>query len=414
MRPGDLAQETWSALSANKGRSALTILGIVIGIGAVITMTSIIGGISNSMAGMFGANAARVLTINLHGISNFTLDDVAELAKNIPDVEYTMPKAQIQHEATYEKTKVQATIHGEVNKVFEAHGYKLLQGSGFTEEDEKRGSREIILDQYSVRNLFGNTDAAVVGKSLKIGNDEYMIIGVADKVNTFSMTQYDSQSIEGIVPITTAITRLTGNPNITSIEAMTSATSDADAVAAQTKEYLSRRYKLQDSKEEGATRTVSVESNKQLMQQVTSMTSSFQAIMVTVSGISLLVGGIGIMNMMLTNVTERIREIGLRKALGAKRFDITSQFILESICLCLTGGFIGVVLGLLGSFALCGIVGAGLAAAVTGSADPVLPVIDPGAILNAVLTCVITGLIFGWYPARRAAKLDPVESLNHQ
>ena len=247
-----------------------------------------------------------------------------------------------------------------------------------------------------------------------MGNDEYLIGGVADKVNIYSVSEYTAEAVEGAVPITTALARMAGTQNITSIEAMTSETADADVVAEQTKSYLMKRYKLQDSTEQDATRTASVESNKSLMQQVSTMTSSFQSIMVTVSGISLLVGGIGIMNMMLTNVTERIREIGLRKALGAKRIDITSQFILESVCLCLTGGFVGVLLGMAGAFGLSGIVGAGLAASVTASSDPITPVIDVSSIINAVLVCVATGLIFGWYPAQRAAKLDPVESLNHQ
>ncbi len=414
MRPADLVQETWSALSANKGRSALTILGIVIGIGAVITMNAIIGGISNQMAGMFGANAARILTINLSGLNNFTLEDAEDIPNNVAGVEYTIPSCQKTVNVTNEKKKIEGTIHGVTSKYFEAHGYRILQGSAFTEEDEKQGARVIVIDRYSVKNLFGSLDAQAVGKSLRMGNDEYLIVGVADKVNIYSVSEYTAEAVEGAVPITTALARMAGTQNITSIEAMTSETADADVVAEQTKSYLMKRYKLQDSTEQDATRTASVESNKSLMQQVSTMTSSFQSIMVTVSGISLLVGGIGIMNMMLTNVTERIREIGLRKALGAKRIDITSQFILESVCLCLTGGFVGVLLGMAGAFGLSGIVGAGLAASVTASSDPITPVIDVSSIINAVLVCVATGLIFGWYPAQRAAKLDPVESLNHQ
>ena len=121
------------------------------------------------------------------------------------------------------------------------------------------------------------------------------------------------------------------------------------------------------------------------------------------------------MNMMLTNVTERIREIGLRKALGAKRWDIVSQFMLESICLCVAGGIVGVILGLLGAYALMAIIGQSLAQQISFDGEgAVMPVIDVGSIIIAVLVCVITGVVFGWYPAQRAARLDPVESLNHQ
>jgi putative ABC transport system permease protein len=129
-----------------------------------------------------------------------------------------------------------------------------------------------------------------------------------------------------------------------------------------------------------------------------------------VASVSLVVGGIGIMNMMLTNVTERIREIGLRKALGARRSDITRQFMLESVCLCLAGGLIGVVLGYLGAFALTGLA----SGALVGEGMSVTPYIDGGTVLMATTICVVTGVVFGWYPARRAARLDPVESLHYQ
>ena len=153
-------------------------------------------------------------------------------------------------------------------------------------------------------------------------------------------------------------------------------------------------------------------SMKSMIDSVNATMSSFSILMTTVASISLLVGGIGIMNMMLTNVTERIREIGLRKALGARRFDITRQFMLESVCLCLIGGLIGVVLGYVGSFALTGLVADAFMGEESGT--EVRPIIDAGTVVMATTICLVTGIVFGWYPARRAARLDPVESLHYQ
>jgi len=180
-----------------------------------------------------------------------------------------------------------------------------------------------------------------------------------------------------------------------------------EAVVQRTTSYLGELYNIP---EEDREENIYVYSMKSMIDSVNATMSSFSLLMTVVASISLLVGGIGIMNMMLTNVTERIREIGLRKALGARRIDITSQFILESICLCLVGGLIGVVLGYLGAFALTGLA----TEAFMGGDMDVTPYVDAGTVLMATAICVSTGLVFGWYPARRAAKLDPVESLHYQ
>ena len=153
---------------------------------------------------------------------------------------------------------------------------------------------------------------------------------------------------------------------------------------------------------------------KSMIDSFNSVMFTFQLLMTSVASISLVVGGIGIMNMMLTNVTERIREIGLRKALGARRSDITRQFLLESVCLTLAGGVIGIVLGYLGAFALGGVATSLLASGDSGMSLTVTPVIEPMAVLGATGICVLIGVVFGYYPARRAAKLDPVESLHYQ
>ncbi len=410
MKPSDLAHETWSALSANRGRSALTILGIVIGIGAVITMNSIIAGISVQQSQMFGANAARLITVRLAGIDNFTVDDMNTIVESVPGYDYIIPVASGAADISTETKKASADITGTEPRYFDSHSTKLVAGEFFTERDMLEADRVLMLDEYGVKNLYGSVaPSEAVGKSVRLGNDEYLIKGIVDKVNSWSMY---GDTVYCIAPYSTVSIRLMGSTSIKQMEGMTSEDANIDVVMESTKQYLMDHYHLGSTDDENASRIVHVDSDKSILDQVNSSMASFQSIMVIVSGISLVVGGIGIMNMMLTNVTERIREIGLRKALGAKRFDITSQFILESICLCIAGGVFGVLLGIGAAFALAGPMGSTMGVMSTG--EPLTPIIDGSSILNAVLVCTVTGLVFGWYPARRAARLDPVESLNHQ
>lgn len=419
MRPSDLTQETWRALTANKGRSALTMLGIVIGIGAVITMNSVIGGISKVQLEMFGANAARIVYITLRGIDNFTVEDLDELEANVAGYEYVMGKMEGNGTIAENRRNFKAKVIGSTHKFCEAHGYQFSQGAMFSEEEEKRGAQVVVLSQIGLKSLYGSEDASVVGKSININNTEYRIAGVVNKLDDYGSETYMTDTIYVLMPLTTAGLRVIGQQNITEAEGLVADADYVEGVKKETESYLKTSYRLEVVDDEMSTteaRTVNVYTNTEMLKQIDSSSKSFQMIAVTVSAVSLVVGGIGIMNMMLTNVTERIREIGLRKALGAKRMDIVSQFMLESICLCLIGGLIGIIMGIVGAYVLTGVVGQDLADKMSygmGSAK-VQPIIDVGSIVNSVLVCMVTGVLFGWYPAQRAARLDPVESLNHQ
>ena len=190
------------------------------------------------------------------------------------------------------------------------------------------------------------------------------------------------------------------------------------AVAANTESYLYQRYNI-PYPEEGQTSFSSdegyvyVQTAQALIDQLDATTATFRMLALAVASISLLVGGIGIMNMMLTNVTERIREIGLRKALGARRGDITGQFLLESVTICIVGGVIGVGVGYGGAWLLASVAGSALSSMMGGSGE-LVPVISPATVAMATGICVGIGVVFGWYPARRGAKMDPVEALRYQ
>jgi len=255
----------------------------------------------------------------------------------------------------------------------------------------------VVIDQQVVNKLWGSSDTEVVGQSIRINNDSYTIVGVIEASSLNGQMIY--------LPSTTLATRVSGVASIDQIVGYAREDADMSTIADKTKTFLVKYYGI--SKED-QDYSVSVTTMKSIVDELDTTMASFQLLMTTVAGVSLVVGGIGIMNMMLTNVTERIREIGLRKALGARSSDITRQFLLESVTLCIVGGVFGILLGYGGAWAL-----AGLASGMAGIGQ-IVPVISPTAVGMATGICVVIGMIFGYGPARRAAKLDPVESLRYQ
>ena len=403
MRIRDLVYETGSALDANRGRSLLTILGIVIGIGAVIAMTALIGGIKQSLVGEMGLNQARMVYIYCWPDRDVTLDDLRALEQRMPEYECLTASAWSNAKATSQTKSIDASVQGVLPSYFKVMGTEAAQGSFFTDKDEDAGALVAVLDQAVVRQLFGNPDEQVVGKSIQLNGVSYAIAAVAESTSPMS----GSGTI--YLPFSTCASRLTGYWGISDISGLAAEDADMETIADTTKTKLASYFNMD---EEAAEENIYVQTMQSIIDSLEAMMASFQLMMTAVASISLLVGGIGIMNMMLTNVTERIREIGLRKALGARSSDITKQFLLESVCLCVVGGIFGIVVGYLGSFALTGVAGGMLD--VGGESSPIVPVIDLKSVLMATGICVLIGVLFGYYPARRAAKLDPVGSLHYQ
>lgn len=407
----DLMREAMRSLEANRGRSLLTILGIVIGIAAVIAMTSLIGGVRNGLISGMGLNAARIVYINC----GYPLDedDIEDLARLMPDYEAIEGTYDSYSQVQMGDKSLSVGITGASATYLEMTGAasRLAEGRIYTDAEAESKSRVALIGRNGIEAFFGSPGADAVGKTIQLNGKSFTVLGVVDD----GMTGTDYCNV--YMPTETVRQDFgQGWDYLSSVVGLAREGADIEAVQQQTVEQVG---KLKGIAEDELESMLSVWSMKSSIDQLNTFMMSFQLIMGAVAGISLLVGGIGIMNMMLTNVTERIREIGVRRALGARGRDITLQFLTESATLCVSGGIIGTLAGYaiawglaFGAGALGFDLGSMTGMGSTGAA--LTPAIEPGAIAIAVGISIVIGLVFGYYPARRAAKLDPVECLRYQ
>lgn len=405
MSTRDLVQEALHSLEANKGRSLLTILGIVIGIASVIAMTSLIGGIQNSLVNSLGLNAARM--VEIYSSQELTDSDVEKLRKMVPQIEQIgiVDSAYSEYKVGDKSYTVMA--QGVDSDMLDAVGAsKIVAGRTYNDIESQSGARVALISRGGAEQLYGGNEQDALGKTIKVSSGEVQIVGVIDggSDSMGSLTLYMPRA---------TIAELFGddNPSFPSVTALAVKGTDIDELC---KTIESKVRSIKGISEDDEYESVMVSSMKSAIDALNSFMGAFSLIMGAVASISLLVGGIGIMNMMLTNVTERIREIGIRRALGASRRDITAQFLAESSALCVTGGILGVVIGYLLAWGLTFFAANSGIMSEFGASGTITPSFSLTTVLLAFAVSVGIGVIFGFYPARRAAKLDPVECLRYQ
>ncbi|HNE70949.1 MAG TPA: ABC transporter permease [Giesbergeria sp.] len=397
------------ALTANLLRSVLTMLGVIIGVGAVIAMLAVgrgatervqeqIKGLgSNIVLVVPGSLSAAGVRLGAQTRSRFTEEDAEALAREVPEVQVAAPSSRTTAQAVAQSANWNTTIFGTTNDYLEAREWPLAAGRLF-EAAEQQGSAKVAwLGQTAARELFADDDP--LGQTVRVRGVPFTVVGVLAAKGQNAVGQDQDDIV--IVPMSTFRNRIWnagGNVRrIWSIHVKVRAGADMARAEESMRTLLRQRLRVP----EGGDDTFSIRNLSEVLQAQEESSRVMTALLAAVAGVSLLVGGIGIMNIMLVSVTERTREIGLRMAVGARGRDILAQFLIESVTLSLVGGAIGVALGVLATWAV---------ERATGWSA----VMEPWSVLLAVGFAGLVGVFFGYYPARRAARLQPIVALRHE
>ncbi|MGE5650903.1 MAG: ABC transporter permease [Bacillota bacterium] len=399
-----------NALRVNKLRSILTMLGIIIGVGAVITMIAVGAGAqarveeqikslgSNLMIIIPGSTMASGVRLGAGANQNLTEDDALAIAKEVPEVQVAAPTNRGSGQVVYGNSNWSTQIYGVTPDYFDAREWPLAQGRMF-EPAELAGSAKVaLIGQTVARQLFGDMDP--VDQAIRIRNVPFTIVGLLDRKGQ-SMLGQDQDDVV-MVPLSTARNRLFGNTQgklrrVGTIQVKVREGASMKDAEDHIRELLRQRQRTQPGQDDAFT----IRNLTEILQAQESSSRVMTLLLAAVASVSLLVGGIGIMNIMLVSVTERTREIGLRMAVGARGRDILTQFLVEAVTLSLIGGFFGIVLGVTGSW---------LIGAFAGWSTQ----LSPEAILLAVGFSAAIGIFFGYFPAHKAASMLPIQALRYE
>ena len=377
------------AIGANKMRSFLTALGIIIGIAAVITMLAIGQGSKASIK----ANIAEM------GSNMIMISPGADMRGGVRQDASSMETLK---QADYESIKedTQSSIYGVNQDYLSIRQLKVADGEMFTDADIKAAAKVCILGQTVVDYLFPD-GSDPIGKVVRFNSIPFRVVGVLQKkgYNSMGMDQDDLV----LAPYTTVMKRIMAQTYLGGIVCSAITEEASEPAQSQITDILRRNHKLKDATDttEADDDDFNIRSQEEISSMMNSTMSTITILLGSVAGISLLVGGIGIMNIMYVSVTERTREIGLRMSVGARGIDILNQFLIEAILLSVTGGIIGVILGV--TLSLC-----------LNTFLHIATQIEPWSIIMSFAVCTLTGVFFGWYPAKKAARLDPIEAIRYE
>jgi len=392
------------SLMGSKMRSFLTMLGVIIGVAAIIAMISIGNGAKADISERIKSLGSNVLQIrpgaqSFGGVrfgagSVMTLknEDAEILKEKAQYLAYIEPEVSNQAQVKFGNKNDNIEIVGTTPDYQRVQNAKVTKGSFFTSEDVLYREKVCVIGQTVITNLFGNVDP--LGQEIRIKNLDFRVLGVLDKKGSMGPFDQDNRIL---IPITTAQKRVFGTDYLRSISVEVKNKDDIEAAKEEIQTLLRRQHKIAYNKESD----FNVRDQSSFLETLEKTSQSFTFLLAGIAAVSLIVGGIGIMNIMLVSVTERTREIGTRKAVGAKRRDILLQFLVESLVLSLLGGIIGILLG---------VGGASLIAKFAGWKT----LVSADAILLAFLFAASVGIFFGIYPARKAARLNPIEALRYE
>ncbi|MBX3231815.1 MAG: ABC transporter permease [Labilithrix sp.] len=387
----------------NVMRSVLTTLGIVIGVGSVIAMvtlgqsatsrvTSDIASLGQNMLIVMPGSARRGGPVTV-AASPFRLEDVRAMEKEVADLAGVAPTTTKGVLVVYGNTNYSSIAYGATNAYFAVRGLKIVRGRDFSEGELAGGTPACILGETVRTKLFANQEA--LGTTIRVGTVACNVVGLLESKgqNTFGQDQDDFL----VMPLTTLQRRLAGNVDISTIYVSVADERELARTRSRIQGVLRDRRRIQPGQEDD----FNVQDTKEIANTVSSVTGVLTALLGAIAAVSLLVGGIGIMNIMLVSVTERTREIGIRLAIGALAEEVLLQFLVEAILLCVLGGGIGVAFGLGGSYVATRVLS--------------MPfVMDPSIVVLAFAFSAAIGVAFGFFPARKAARLNPIEALRHE
>lgn len=394
------------ALGNNKFRGFLTMLGIIIGVGSVITMLAIGQGSKKSIQAEISEMGSNMIMIHpgedMRGGVRLSADDMQTLkVKDFEDirqecghVSLVSPSVNSTGQAVYGANNTPTSVYGVNEEFLNIRGYKVQDGDIFSEQDIKTAAKVCLVGKTVIDQLFTNGENPV-GKVIRFGSIPFRIVGVLESKGYNSMGMDQDNLI--ITPYTTVMKRILAVTYLQEIVCSALSEEYTDEAISEITDVLRRNHKLKEADDDD----FNIRSQQELSSMMTSTSDMMSTLLAAVAGISLLVGGIGIMNIMYVSVTERTKEIGLRMSIGAKGRDILAQFLIEATLISITGGLLGVILGVAASYIVKAVL-----------SYPIL--IQPWSIVVSFLVCTIIGIFFGWYPARKASNLDPIEAIRYE